>query len=103
MNNTKVVFMGTPEFAVPVLDGLIKNYNVVLVVSQADREKDRKGRLLYTPVKKLALDNNIPVYQPDSIRKEYNKVLEYNPDIIDIIDDVYKILIIFNFFWLRNY
>ena len=82
MNNTKVVFMGTPEFAVPVLDGLIKNYNVVLVVSQADREKDRKGRLLYTPVKKLALDNNIPVYQPDSIRKEYNKVLEYNPDII---------------------
>ena len=82
MNNTKVVFMGTPEFAVPVLDGLIKNYNVVLVVSQADREKDRKGRLLYTPVKKLSLDNNIPVYQPDSIRKEYNKVLEYNPDII---------------------
>ena len=82
MNNTRVVFMGTPEFAVPVLDGLIKNYNVVLVVSQADREKDRKGSLLSTPVKKLALDNNIPVYQPDNIRKEYDKIFEYQPDII---------------------
>jgi len=82
MKNARVVFMGTPEFAVPILDGLIKNYNVVLVVSQADREKDRKGNLLYTPVKKLAIDNNIPVYQPDNIRREYDKILEYNPDII---------------------
>ncbi len=81
-NNTRVVFMGTPEFAVPVLDGLIKNYNVVLVVTQEDKEKDRKGNLLYTPVKRLAIDNNIPVYQPNSIRKEYAKILEYNPDII---------------------
>lgn len=82
MKDTRVVFMGTPEFAVSVLDGLIKNYNVVLVVSQADKEKDRKGNLLYTPVKKLALDNNIPVYQPDNVKKDYQKIFEYKPDII---------------------
>lgn len=82
MNNTRVVFMGTPEFAVSILEGLIQNYNVILVVTQADREKDRKGNLLYTPVKKLAIDNNIPVYQPDNIKKEYAKILEYEPDII---------------------
>ena len=82
MKDTRIVFMGTPEFAVPILEGLIKNYNVVLVVSQKDREKDRKGNLLYTPVKNLAIENNIPVYQPESIKKEYDKILEYNPSII---------------------
>ena len=82
MKNTKVVFMGTPEFAVPILDGLIKNYNVVLVVSQMDKEKDRKGKLLYTPVKKLAIDNKIPVYQPSNINNEYDEILKYDPDII---------------------
>lgn len=82
MKDTRVVFMGTPEFAVPILDVLIKNYNVVLVVSQADKEKDRKGNLLYTPVKKKAIDNNIPVYQPDSIRREYDEIIKYKPDII---------------------
>ena len=43
MKNIKVVFMGTPSFAVPILESLIENTNVVMVVSQPDREKDRKG------------------------------------------------------------
>jgi len=47
LNNLRVVFMGTPEFAYNVLDNLIKNTNVVLVVSQPDREKDRKGNIIY--------------------------------------------------------
>lgn len=74
--------MGTPIFAVPVLEALIKNYNVVLVVSQPDREKDRKGKLLMTPTKEVAIKNNIPVYQPLKIREEYQKILDYKPDII---------------------
>ena len=82
MSDKKIVFMGTPEFAVPVLNELIKNYNVVLVVSQPDREKDRKGNLLMTPTKKLAIDYNIDVYQPTKIKEEYEKILNYKPDII---------------------
>lgn len=82
MSDKRIVFMGTPEFAVPVLNELIKNYNVVLVVSQPDREKDRKGNLLMTPTKKLAIDYNIDVYQPTKIKEEYEKLLNYKPDII---------------------
>jgi len=46
MKNIKVVFMGTPTFAFPILDSLIKEYNVVMVVSQPDREKDRRGNII---------------------------------------------------------
>lgn len=82
MKNINVIFMGTPEFAVPVLEMLIENYNVIMVVSQPDREKDRKGNFLATPIKKLALENNIPVYQPLKIKEEYEQVIELNADII---------------------
>ena len=82
MKNKRIVFMGTPTFAVPVLKSLIENYNVVLVVSQPDREKDRKGNILMTPTKEVAIENNIPVYQPLKIKEEYQTVLDYKPDII---------------------
>ena len=82
MKNLKVVFMGTPTFAVPVLQKLIDNTNVVLVISQPDREKDRKGNILPTPTKKLAEDNNIEVYQPTKIKEQYEKITNLNPDII---------------------
>ena len=82
MKKLKVVFMGTPTFAVPILNTLIQNTNVVLVVSQPDREKDRKGNILPTPIKQLALDNNIEVYQPSKIKEEYEKIILLNPDIV---------------------
>ena len=82
MKNLKVVFMGTPIFAVPVLEKLIENTNVILVVSQPDREKDRKGNILPTPTKKIALEHNIEVYQPAKIKEEYDKIISLNPDII---------------------
>jgi methionyl-tRNA formyltransferase len=78
----KVIFMGTPKFAVPILESLIDNYNVVLVVCQPDKEKDKKGNIIYPPVKKVALENNIPIFQPNKIREEYQQVLDYKPDII---------------------
>ena len=74
--------MGTPSFAVPILESLIENTNVVMVVSQPDREKDRKGNIIYSPCKELALKNNIEVFQPIKIREEYQKILDTNPDII---------------------
>lgn len=82
MKEKRIVFMGTPEFAVPILKSLIENYNVVLVVSQPDKEKDRKGNLLKTPTKEIAIKNGIPVYQPSKIKEDFQKILEYKPDII---------------------
>lgn len=78
----RVVFMGTPLFAVPILEALIKEYNVVMVVCQPDREKDRKGNTIFPPCKQLALDNDIEVYQPKNIREEYQIVLDKRPDVI---------------------
>ena len=82
MKNLKVVFMGTPTFSVPVLKELIDNCNVIMVVSQPDREKDRKGNYLETPTKKLAQDNHIEVYQPNKIKDEYQRIVDLQPDII---------------------
>ena len=82
MKNVRAVFMGTPDFAVPILASLIEKINVVMVVSQPDREKNRKGNTIYSPCKELALANDIEVYQPLKIREEYQKVLDKKPDII---------------------
>lgn len=82
MKNLKVIFMGTPSFAVPVLKKLIESTNVIMVVCQPDKEKDRKGNIIFPETKQLAIENNIEVYQPIKIREEYEYILEKNPDII---------------------
>ena len=82
MKKLNVVFMGTPEFAVPVLETLIENTNVTLVVTQPDAYVGRKKILTPSPVKKKALENNIEVFTPNKIREEYDRILEINPDII---------------------
>ena len=78
----KVIFMGTPDFAVPVLEGLIENYEVILVVSQPDKRVGRKQELKNTPIKEVALKHNIPVFQPIKIREDYDEIIKLNPDII---------------------
>lgn len=78
----KTVFMGTPEFAVPILDTLIKNTEVVLVVTQPDKYVGRKKVLTYSPIKNLALEHNIPVFQPVRIKVDYKAIKEYHPDLI---------------------
>lgn len=78
----RVVFMGTPDFAVTVLQALIDNYDVVGVVSQPDKRVGRHQELKFTPVKELALKYNIPVFQPVKIREDYEDILALNPDII---------------------
>ena len=82
MKDLKVIFMGTPEFAVPILESLINKCNVVLVVSQPDRLKDRKGNILYTPTKLVAINNNIEVFQPNKIKEDYDKIINTDCDII---------------------
>ena len=78
----RIVFMGTPEFSVNVLEGLIEKYEVVLVVTQPDKLVGRKQILEYSPVKKAALLHNLPVFQPVKIKDDYQTVLDANPDII---------------------
>ena len=78
----KVVFMGTPDFAVPVLKGLIENYEVIGVVSQPDKPVGRKGIMTPPPIAKVALENNIKLFQPIKIRNEYENILALEPDII---------------------
>lgn len=82
MKDIKVIFMGTPEFAVPVLEGLIENTNVIMVVTQPDKEVGRHHELQATPIKKVALEHNIPVYQPTKVRNEYDSIINANADII---------------------
>jgi len=75
--------MGTPDFAVPILQQLIKDdYEVVLVVTQPDRPKGRKRTLTAPPVKEEAIKHQIPVYQPEKISESYQKIFDYQPDLI---------------------
>ncbi len=67
----KVVFMGTPDFAVETLKAIYEaGHEIILVVSQPDKPKGRSGKLQMTPVKEWAVANNLPVYQPIKIRSE---------------------------------
>ncbi|WP_394206015.1 methionyl-tRNA formyltransferase [Lactococcus chungangensis] len=64
----KIIFMGTPAFSVPVLEGLVeKGYEVLAVVTQPDRAVGRKKEIKMTPVKEAALRHKLPVYQPEKI------------------------------------
>lgn len=67
-----VIFMGTPDFSVPVLKGLIESaeHTVTAVVTQPDKARGRSGKPVYTPVKEVAVANNIPVYTPERVRSE---------------------------------
>ena len=82
MKNLKVVFMGTPSFAVPILNSLIESCNVIMLVCQPDRKKNRKGKIEYPETKKIALDHNIEVFQPQNLNEDYQKILSLKPDII---------------------
>lgn len=82
MKDLRVVFMGTPDFAVPVLEKLILNTKVVLVVSQPDKRVGRKRELVPTPIKKKALEYNIPVFQPEKVKLDYEEIVLARPDII---------------------
>lgn len=81
----KVIFMGTPDFSVPVLQQVIKDgFEVIAVVTQPDRPVGRKRVLTPPPVKVEALKHHIPVYQPEKIRikEQLNPILALNADLV---------------------
>lgn len=67
-----IIFMGTPDFSVPVLQGLIDSpeHTVTAVVTQPDKARGRSGKLVFTPVKEVAVANEIPVYTPKRVKDE---------------------------------
>ncbi|GAB3067678.1 methionyl-tRNA formyltransferase [Virgibacillus ainsalahensis] len=79
----RIVFMGTPDFSVPILQRLVESDDeVVLVVSQPDRPKGRKRINTPPPVKIEAEKHQIPVFQPEKLKDGYEEILKYNPDLI---------------------
>lgn len=74
--------MGTPEFAVPILNTLMELTDVILVVTKPDGYIGRKKVLTPSPIKKVAISNNIPVFQPEKIKINYEEICKYNPDLI---------------------
>jgi len=79
----KIIFMGTPDFAVPSLQKLHDaGYEIVAVISQPDREKDRKGNILPTPVKACAAALGLQVLQFESVNKEIVSIKELKPSLI---------------------
>lgn len=81
----KIIFMGTPDFSVPTLDAIKKDGNeIVLVVTQPDKKKGRKGILTPPPVKEWAVKNNISIFQPVKLREKQNieELEKYEADVI---------------------
>ena len=83
MKDVKILFMGTASFSRHVLEELLKNnFNIIGVVSQPDRFVGRKKVLTMPEVKEVAIKNNIPVFQPQKIRQEYQEIIDLKPDLI---------------------
>ena len=87
MNKLKVIFMGTPDFAVPSLAALIDKTEIICVVTQPDRPKGRGHKLQPPPVKIFADENNLPVIQPPKVkaRAVVEQLAELKPDLIVVV------------------
>ena len=83
ISDYRILFIGTPLIASLVLEDLIKDgFNIVGVVAQEDKPVGRKKVIVPVETKKVALENNIPVYQPHRIRKDYEFIRNLNVDLI---------------------
>lgn len=80
----KIIFMGTPEFAVPILSNLAERYEVIAVVTQPDRPVGRKRILTPPPVKRKALELGIPIFQPEKLRssEELEALIRLQADLL---------------------
>ena len=84
----EIVFMGTPEFAVPSLERLIKEFGVKAIFTQPDRPKGRGKKLSMSPIKEVALREDIKVFQPQKLREDRDAIeflKELSPDFIIVV------------------
>lgn len=103
MKDKKVIFMGTPSYSVPVLEMLLRNVDVVLVITQPDKEVGRKKVLTPCPIKKLALENNIPVLSPAKLKFEYKEIMNDFLDVDLIVTCAYGQIIPEEFIYYPKY
>lgn len=82
MKKVRTMFMGTPEFAIPALESLLKISDVVCVVTKPDALVGRKKVLTPSPIKEFAIKENIPVLTPSKLKEEYHSILDYEPELI---------------------
>ena len=88
MGKLRVIFMGTPDFAVPTLEKLLAaKHDIVAVVTQPDRPKGRGQRMAASPVKEFAISQGLPVLQPEKIKDPVfiNHMLQLRPDVIVVV------------------
>lgn len=78
----KILYMGTPEFSAVVLKGLVSNYKVRAIVTQPDKKVGREGKILYSPVKQVGINNTILVLQPDRLMDIYDDLKDMELDLI---------------------
>jgi len=81
----KVIFMGTPDFAENILKDLSKVHDIVLCVTQPDKESGRGKDIHYSPVKNWAIEHDVPVFQPEKIRAQ--EAIDYLSNITKLIDE----------------
>ena len=77
-----IIFMGTPDFSVPILKGIMEHYKVRAIVTQPDRKVGRDGKVIFSPVKRVAFDNDILCLQPEKIRDILQDINVLEPDLI---------------------
>lgn len=84
----KIVFMGTPDFAVPALESLYnRSHDIPMVITQTDKKKGRGKKTQFNPVKQKAIDLNLEIYQPENINSKESiaKISEIEPDFIVVV------------------
>jgi len=84
----KIVFMGTPEFAIPSIQKIYNSsHSLLSVVTQPDRPKGRGQKQIASPIKNFAVENNIPVLQPEKVNTEefISSLLKNRPDYIIVV------------------
>lgn len=83
----RILFMGTPEFAVPCFDVLNSEYGIVGAFTKIDKPNMRGKKIKYTPVKEYALEHNIPIYQPNTLKSEETQkmIRDLKPDLIVVV------------------
>lgn len=83
----KVLFMGTPEYAIESLKAVYEKHEIVGILTRADKPNRRGNKIEFSPVKKFAVEHNIPVFQPENMKDEslINELKKLNPDISIVV------------------
>ena len=88
LKDTKIIFFGTPEFAVPSFEALVENASVVAVVTQSDKPVGRSKELVPSPIKIAAQDHGIPVLQPEKLKGDNSvtdQLVSLHPDLFVVV------------------